>query len=134
MRGGYAVLQPWLEAHFPDGLQSNCVTCHQRAVVGAADYLPVTQGRLKSDDPYFAVDDDERRAIGRETTVPQIGEQRRARRGVLGRAIANAEHVLVAVGIDAERNEHHMLVDVHAIDHQHAVERPVERTRDCRCA
>ncbi|HET9988112.1 MAG TPA: hypothetical protein VFQ65_06325 [Kofleriaceae bacterium] len=44
---------PWLEARFPDGLASNCVTCHQRAVVGAADYLPVTHGRLRSDDPYF---------------------------------------------------------------------------------
>jgi hypothetical protein len=44
---------PWLEARFPDGLESNCVTCHQRAVVGAADYLPVTRGRLRSDDSYF---------------------------------------------------------------------------------
>jgi len=44
---------PWLEARFPDGLESNCVTCHQRAVVGAADYLPVTHGRLRTDDPYF---------------------------------------------------------------------------------
>ncbi len=44
---------PWLEARFPDGVASNCVTCHQRAVVGAADYLPVTHGRLRDDDPYF---------------------------------------------------------------------------------
>lgn len=44
---------PWLEARFPDGQASNCVTCHQRAVVGAADYLPVTRGRLRDDDPYF---------------------------------------------------------------------------------
>jgi hypothetical protein len=44
---------PWLEARFPDGLASNCITCHQRAVVGAADYLPVTRGRLAADDPYF---------------------------------------------------------------------------------
>lgn len=45
---------PWLEARFPDGQQSNCVTCHQRAVVGATDYLPVTRGRLRADDPYLA--------------------------------------------------------------------------------
>lgn len=45
---------PWLEARFPDGQGSNCVTCHQRAVVGAVDYLPVTHGRLHDDDPYFA--------------------------------------------------------------------------------
>jgi hypothetical protein len=44
---------PWLEARFPDGVASNCVTCHQRAVVGAEDYLPVTHGRLRTDDPYF---------------------------------------------------------------------------------
>jgi len=45
---------PWLEARFPDGLASNCVTCHQRAIVGAADYLPVTRGRMRDDDPYLA--------------------------------------------------------------------------------
>lgn len=45
---------PWLEARFPDGLESNCVTCHQRAIVGASDYLPVTRGRLRDDDPYLA--------------------------------------------------------------------------------
>ncbi len=51
---GTPCFNPWLEARFPDGLASNCVTCHQRAVVGAADYLPVTETRLRDDDPYFA--------------------------------------------------------------------------------
>jgi hypothetical protein len=41
-----ACMNPWLEARFPDGLHSNCVACHQRAVVGAIDYLPVTRGSL----------------------------------------------------------------------------------------
>ena len=45
---------PWLEARFPDGQQSNCVACHRRAVVAATDYLPVTHGRLRDDDAYFA--------------------------------------------------------------------------------
>jgi hypothetical protein len=45
---------PWLEARFPNGTRSNCISCHQRAVVGATDYLPVTIGRLRVDDPYFA--------------------------------------------------------------------------------
>jgi hypothetical protein len=27
-----AYYKPWLEARFPRGLQSNCMTCHQRAV------------------------------------------------------------------------------------------------------
>lgn len=44
---------PWLEGRFPDGETSNCLTCHQRAVVGATDYLPVPHGRLAPDDPYF---------------------------------------------------------------------------------
>jgi len=45
---------PWLEARFPEGQHSSCVTCHQRAVFGVDDYLPVTRGRLAPDDPYFA--------------------------------------------------------------------------------
>ncbi len=45
---------PWLEARFPSGQHSNCVSCHQRAAFGVADYLPVTQGRTAADDPYFA--------------------------------------------------------------------------------
>jgi len=44
---------PWLEARFPDGTRSNCVTCHQRAIRGATDYLPVTLAPLAKDDPYF---------------------------------------------------------------------------------
>ena len=51
---GAPCFNPWLEARFPDGMRSNCVTCHQRAVVGATDYLPVTTGRLRDDDTYFA--------------------------------------------------------------------------------
>jgi len=44
---------PWLEARFVDGTRSNCATCHQRAVVGATDYLPVTRAPLVASDPYF---------------------------------------------------------------------------------
>lgn len=36
---------PWLEARFPDGTHSNCLACHRRAVVGATEFLPVTQQR-----------------------------------------------------------------------------------------
>jgi hypothetical protein len=52
-QAGPPSFNPWLEARFPDGTRSNCVTCHQRAVRDARDYLPVTQGRLAVDDPYF---------------------------------------------------------------------------------
>ena len=50
----HACMNPWLEARFPDGLHSNCLTCHQRAAFGARDYLPVTRKALVIDDPYFA--------------------------------------------------------------------------------
>ena len=45
---------PWLEARFPDGTRSNCVTCHQRAIRGATTYLPVTLSPLPATDAYFA--------------------------------------------------------------------------------
>lgn len=38
---GAPSFNPWLEARFENGEQSNCVTCHQRAVRGAREYLPV---------------------------------------------------------------------------------------------
>jgi len=47
-------------------------------------------------------DHDEHRAIGAQTTIAEVGEQRRARSRVLGCAFPNTEHVFLAVGIDAE--------------------------------
>ena len=51
---GSVAMNPWLEARFPGGLHSNCVACHQRAALGAVDYLPVTRGATPAEDPYFA--------------------------------------------------------------------------------
>jgi hypothetical protein len=45
--GPHSCMNPWLEARFPNGLHSNCVACHQRAIVGATEYLPVTRGSEK---------------------------------------------------------------------------------------
>jgi hypothetical protein len=36
---------PWIEGRFADGLRSSCVSCHERAVALADDFLPVPQGR-----------------------------------------------------------------------------------------
>lgn len=47
-------MNPWLEARFPDGVTSNCVSCHERAAAGAREFLPVTTGRTAASDPYFA--------------------------------------------------------------------------------
>lgn len=45
-----ACMNPWLEARFPGGVTSNCIACHQRAVVGALGYLPVTRGPLATNE------------------------------------------------------------------------------------
>ena len=67
-----------------------------------------------------AVDDCEHGVVGAQATVAHLGEQRGAARGVLRRALAHAEYVLGALRIEAERDEHHVVVaDVDAVDHQH---------------
>ncbi|MEX2206690.1 MAG: hypothetical protein WEF50_10730 [Myxococcota bacterium] len=50
-----AVFNPWLEARFPDGVNSNCMTCHQRAVwkPETPNFLPVTRGAASEDDAIF---------------------------------------------------------------------------------
>jgi len=50
-----AVFNPWLEAKFLNGVNSNCMTCHQRAVWSEKDinFLPITRGAATSDDPIF---------------------------------------------------------------------------------
>jgi hypothetical protein len=47
-------MNPWLEARFPGGVASNCVSCHERAAAGAREFLPVTTGRTAATDAYFA--------------------------------------------------------------------------------
>ena len=47
-------MNPWLEARFPNGMVSNCMTCHQRAVWPPQPFRPITRGRMKPDHPYFA--------------------------------------------------------------------------------
>ena len=51
-----SVFNPYLEARFPGGLGSNCMTCHQQArwtKDGPPDFLPVTRGALANSDPFF---------------------------------------------------------------------------------
>ncbi len=50
----HAMMNPYLEARFPDGVHSNCLSCHRRAGFGTLEYLPVTRGDTAPDDPYFA--------------------------------------------------------------------------------
>ncbi|MDX0426973.1 hypothetical protein [Sinorhizobium medicae] len=50
-----AVFNPWLEAHFENGVNSNCMTCHQRAIWTEPDatFLPITRGAAPANDPIF---------------------------------------------------------------------------------
>jgi hypothetical protein len=51
-----AVFNPWLEARFDNGVNSNCMTCHQRAVWPGekpAKFLPVTRGPAPENDAIF---------------------------------------------------------------------------------
>ncbi len=52
--GPNVCFNPWLEARFVKGMQSNCLTCHQRSVLGNQVFLPITRGRLADNDPFFA--------------------------------------------------------------------------------
>jgi hypothetical protein len=52
--GPNSCFNPWLEARFPNGTVSNCLTCHRRAVWPAVSFLPVTRGRLADTNPFFA--------------------------------------------------------------------------------
>jgi hypothetical protein len=48
-----AAYNPWLEARFSNGMSSNCMTCHQRAVWPDVPFLPVTRGSLPPNDTLF---------------------------------------------------------------------------------
>lgn len=49
----HATLNPWLEARFPNGANSNCMACHQRSVWQPVNFLPITRGSLRPNDPFF---------------------------------------------------------------------------------
>lgn len=42
LTAGVPSINPWLEAKFPGGLGSNCVSCHRNARYSAKEFLPVT--------------------------------------------------------------------------------------------
>jgi hypothetical protein len=53
----HIAFNPYVEASFSFGLQSNCVVCHQRAVIGPdgpGAVLPVRRGHLSRQDPLYA--------------------------------------------------------------------------------
>ncbi len=48
-----AAFNPWLEANFNNGVNSNCMTCHQQATWRNSSFLPVTRGPKAANDPLF---------------------------------------------------------------------------------
>jgi hypothetical protein len=55
--GPHVAFNPYLEAAFSYGPKSNCIACHQRAVIGPegpGPVLPVLRGQLSKQDPLFA--------------------------------------------------------------------------------
>ncbi len=53
----HITFNPYLEAGFALGTQSNCIGCHQRATwtaTGPGEVYPVHRGSMSPDDPYFA--------------------------------------------------------------------------------
>jgi hypothetical protein len=53
----HVTFNPYLEATFSYGPKSNCIACHQRAMIGPegpGPVLPVMRGPLNKQDPLFA--------------------------------------------------------------------------------
>ncbi len=52
----HITFNPWLEAHFPNGLVSNCMNCHNRAGFQPTNFLPIFRGKpnLATDPAYKA--------------------------------------------------------------------------------
>lgn len=70
------------------------------------------------------VDDHEQGTLADESAADQILEQPLARPRVLGGAFPQAQDVLVAALVDAERRQHYVIVEVDAVDHQHGQPQP----------
>ena len=53
----HIAFNPWLEAGFGNGVRSNCMTCHRRAVFSGQlsdfTFLPITRGAPAPTDPRF---------------------------------------------------------------------------------
>jgi hypothetical protein len=52
----HITFNPWLEAHFRQGIVSNCMNCHNRASYPPLNFLPIYRGDpdLQNDPTYAA--------------------------------------------------------------------------------
>ena len=65
-----------------------------------------------------------------EPSVEQIPEQLLGDLAILGRPLAKAEHVLRSVGIDAQDDQHRVIAEDDAIDHEHPKVQVAQRGRE----
>lgn len=63
------------------------------------------------------VDHEQQRALRVKPALDQVCEQRLACGGVFGGSFAQPQYVFFAVAIDPDRGQHHMLGEVHPVDH-----------------
>ncbi|MCK4125583.1 hypothetical protein HFK83_24870 [Ralstonia pseudosolanacearum] len=50
----HITFNPWIEARFKNGVNSNCMTCHARASNNGTPFLPITRGDPTADDAAFS--------------------------------------------------------------------------------
>jgi hypothetical protein len=75
------------------------------------------------------VDHPQARALGIQAALDELAEQRAHHTRALGGALAQPQHVLVALRIDAQRHQDHPLLEVDAVDHHHWQIQLVQRAR-----
>ena len=76
-----------------------------------------------------AVDHPQPGAVGLQAPLDQIRQQRLDHARVLAGALAQPQHMLVALGVDAQRNEDDAVGQVDAVDHHYRQIQPGDGTR-----
>jgi hypothetical protein len=66
------------------------------------------------------------RSVGSPRSIRSASEQRLARSRVLGRALAQPQHLLVTPAVDADRGQHQVLGEAHPVDHHRDQVQPAE--------
>src|SRR5688572_7736300 len=92
-------------------------------IAGLVDLTPLDESGIAEDRVHRltqrlgAIEDDEQAAISAKAATLEIGQQALTDRGVLRRAVPQAERVFLAVGRNAQSHDETVIPDVHAVDH-----------------
>lgn len=71
-----------------------------------------------------AVDDEQRRAAGVDPSLGEVAQQRGAALAVLGGALRDPEDVFGPGLVEAQGDEHDVVGDIDAVDHEYAFGQP----------